>query len=72
MPFNEGKPSQKGYLGKTNNFLAVYRVVHELLFDTEMIGRLSDSMSVKRPCFTMLLGRISCYMLRGELDTCFI
>ncbi len=28
IPLNEGKPSQKGYLGKTNNFQMVYRVVH--------------------------------------------
>ncbi len=44
IPLNEGKPSQKGYLIKTNNFLMVYRVVNELLFGTEMIGRLLDSM----------------------------
>ncbi len=35
IPKNEGESSQKEYLGKTNSFLMVYRIVHEVLFGKE-------------------------------------
>ncbi len=35
---------------KSSNFLMVYKVVHELLFGTEMIGKLSDSMGANLAC----------------------
>ena len=56
---NKGKPSQNRQLGKTNNFLMVYRVVYGLLSGTELIAKLSESMTLYIKSWSTASARLS-------------